>query len=388
MKKLALYSTVLSVGLLSSSAFAVESVKVSQTTTQSSQNFESFDDSEYIIEEEIEETYVIEELGEAEKEEETKIEKTASQSEKQKAVTINLKDVGIRFATNKTSLDNIAFQRVQNIGAILAKHPELWDRLCIEGHTDSRASEAYNMSLSKGRVTTVQSILMAQGIPSVKLCTKAFGEGLPVDPRNTPYAWEKNRRVELKLYGIDSNSPLATLLAQLFIGNPSTIPSSLIAKRTTIVSNASARTSLPVLVREGDTYTINLYRAGVHFEFDKDRLRPGSKKKVQEIGQLLRRHNSNWKALTLAGHTDSRGSQKYNMNLATRRTKTVGKVLHGEGISFKKVSARAYGENKPLDARQGENAWAKNRRVELKLTGVPERSALARKLESYFKRTN
>lgn len=372
----------------------VSETKKMSSSSSSSSSIEDLeletDDEGYIIEEEIEETYVIEELGESVK---SAVSEASSVEKIEDPVTINLKDVGIRFATNSAMLDSIAHARVQRIASILAVHPSLWTRLCLEGHTDERASHSYNMSLSQRRVQTVNSIFIASGLPMAKLCTRAFGETRPIDPRHNIYAWEKNRRVELKLYGIEEGTPLATALLQLFHGNAGKIPSRLVVRHTrqlppkrVIIKSASSQSNVPVLIREGETFTINLYQAGVHFAFDKDTLRSRSRSKVREIGRLLRSNLSQWKSLALSGHTDSRGSNEYNMDLAKRRTQTVGKLLLSQGLPLKRLSARAYGENKPAIDRATPRAWAKNRRVEMRLTGVPENSRLARKLEAYFKR--
>ena len=68
--------------------------------------------------------------------------------------------------------------------------------------------------------------------------------------------------------------------------------------------------------------------------------------------------------LVLEGHTDSVGSDKYNMSLSDRRAKAVkAKLVADYGIPAERVSAVGYGESRPIDTNDTDEGRARNRRV-------------------------
>ncbi len=75
--------------------------------------------------------------------------------------------------------------------------------LQVEGHTDRRpirtAEFPSNWELSSARAQTIVRYLMDQGIPPERLAAAGFAEYQPVDDRDTPEAWARNRRIELRL---------------------------------------------------------------------------------------------------------------------------------------------------------------------------------------------
>lgn len=77
----------------------------------------------------------------------------------------------------------------------------------IEAHTDSNASDEYNMDLSKRRMDNVKQYLVASGAPN-KVVTGTFkGESKPVADNATKEGRAKNRRVEIWLDSPDVKSP-------------------------------------------------------------------------------------------------------------------------------------------------------------------------------------
>lgn len=75
--------------------------------------------------------------------------------------------------------------------------------LRIDGHTDRRpistARFPSNWELSSARAIAIVKYLIAQGIDPDHLSANGFGEHQPLDPANTPEAWERNRRIEIQL---------------------------------------------------------------------------------------------------------------------------------------------------------------------------------------------
>jgi chemotaxis protein MotB len=75
--------------------------------------------------------------------------------------------------------------------------------LRVDGHTDRvpihNEKFASNWELSTARAVSVVRFLADQGIPQNRMAAAGFGEFHPIDPSNTPEAYQKNRRIEIKL---------------------------------------------------------------------------------------------------------------------------------------------------------------------------------------------
>jgi chemotaxis protein MotB len=75
--------------------------------------------------------------------------------------------------------------------------------LRVDGHTDATPVHTFryasNWELSAARAITVVKFLITQGIPATHLAATGFGENQPVDPADTPAAYSKNRRIEIRL---------------------------------------------------------------------------------------------------------------------------------------------------------------------------------------------
>jgi len=69
-------------------------------------------------------------------------------------------------------------------------------RIRIEGHTDSRGGEDYNLRLSQDRAASVRAYLIDRGVAPKRLHSVGFGETRPLDPREIEEAWSQNRRVD------------------------------------------------------------------------------------------------------------------------------------------------------------------------------------------------
>ena len=70
--------------------------------------------------------------------------------------------------------------------------------------------------------------------------------------------------------------------------------------------------------------------------------------------------------LVVEGHTDERGGREYNLALGQRRAEAVVRSLTLLGASANQLEAVSFGEERPAVVGSNEEAWAKNRRAELK----------------------
>lgn len=106
-------------------------------------------------------------------------------------------DANLLFNTDKYNLKPQAKKRLDNFLNGLSKIPE--GEIRIEGHTDSRASDEYNIELSKNRAKSVQTYLMDKidNTENYSFDLKFFGERKPIASNDNKEGRQKNRRVEI-----------------------------------------------------------------------------------------------------------------------------------------------------------------------------------------------
>ena len=68
--------------------------------------------------------------------------------------------------------------------------------------------------------------------------------------------------------------------------------------------------------------------------------------------------------MEISGHTDSKGSDDYNLNLSQGRSQAVVDYIIGQGIESYRLVAHGYGESKAIDTNDTDAGRANNRRVE------------------------
>ncbi|OGI87414.1 hypothetical protein A2995_01550 [Candidatus Nomurabacteria bacterium RIFCSPLOWO2_01_FULL_33_24] len=101
----------------------------------------------------------------------------------------------------------------------------------------------------------------------------------------------------------------------------------------------------------------------VYFDFDRATLRPESN---ISLDKLVKEMELNPKmTIKLVGHTDSKGSDSYNMELSKKRALAVKKYIIDHGINSKRLSSFGSGETKPKTSNLTEEGRQKNRRTEV-----------------------
>ena len=81
------------------------------------------------------------------------------------------------------------------VAATLEGNPDI-QLIEIQGHTDNRGNDAYNLDLSNRRAASVKRYLVDKGISDDRLTSQGYGESQPIVRKNNEAAWAKNRRVE------------------------------------------------------------------------------------------------------------------------------------------------------------------------------------------------
>jgi OOP family OmpA-OmpF porin len=102
---------------------------------------------------------------------------------------------------------------------------------------------------------------------------------------------------------------------------------------------------------------------GVEFEFDSDKLTGASSVVLDAAAEGLR--GCPKIQVRVEGHTDSIGSDEYNQGLGLRRANAVKGYMAGAGIAPSRLTARSFGESRPIASNETDEGRALNRRVEL-----------------------
>lgn len=126
----------------------------------------------------------------------------------------------------------------------------------------------------------------------------------------------------------------------------------------------------------------------VHFEFDKAVIQEQSIALLTEVANNLLSHPE-IKAVQVQGHTDSKGSNRYNQSLSQRRVDAVMAFMVEQGVESERMAAVGYGEACPIDTNNTDEGRANNRRVQFIITdpvpssGIPcQDGAPARRAEA------
>jgi peptidoglycan-associated lipoprotein len=103
--------------------------------------------------------------------------------------------------------------------------------------------------------------------------------------------------------------------------------------------------------------------AAIYFEFDSSTLTDESRTELQSLADWLDKHAQ--AQITIAGNTDDRGTDEYNIALGQRRADAIKEYLARLGVDDARLDTISYGEEMPAAQGADEKAWSKNRRGDL-----------------------
>jgi len=119
------------------------------------------------------------------------------------------------------------------------------------------------------------------------------------------------------------------------------------------------------------------FSSNVLFGFDKSNLSVEAKTNLNKLVTILNDYPDT--DIELQGHTDSKGTNDYNMALSEQRAYAVSAYLSDQGISTMRTSILGFGEAVPKYDNESENGRAQNRRVEFLITANEKMKADAAK---------
>jgi outer membrane protein OmpA-like peptidoglycan-associated protein len=121
-----------------------------------------------------------------------------------RGLIISMSDV--LFDTGKYSLKSGAREKLAKVAGILLAYPGL--NIEVGGYTDNVGGDAMNQTLSENRAGSVRDYLVQQGVSTISVSSKGFGNTLPVASNENAAGRQQNRRVELLVSGEAIGNPV------------------------------------------------------------------------------------------------------------------------------------------------------------------------------------
>lgn len=131
-----------------------------------------------------------------------------------------------------------------------------------------------------------------------------------------------------------------------------------LALRSALVSSDAAD-----IHRSRDTLVAS-FKSEFLFDFDSYRLKPGAYVELDRVATVLSRYPQT--VIRIEGHTDSIGSEAYNLELSEKRAEAVKVAFMQKGIPSVRIEANGYGESQPISSNH-----ALNRRVLVVIAPTP-----------------
>jgi outer membrane protein OmpA-like peptidoglycan-associated protein len=119
------------------------------------------------------------------------------------------------------------------------------------------------------------------------------------------------------------------------------------------------------------------FSSNVLFGFDKSALSADAKTNLDKLVKVLNTYPDT--DIEVQGHTDSKGSESYNLNLSVQRASEVSNYLRVNGIVTNRISIKGFGETVPKYSNDTDSGRSQNRRVEFLITANEKMKAEAEK---------
>lgn len=119
------------------------------------------------------------------------------------------------------------------------------------------------------------------------------------------------------------------------------------------------------VTRQGDQIILNM-PSNVTFRTDQSNVEPQFYETLNSVAAVLQKYPKT--LVDIYGHTDSTGSDQYNLELSNRRAMSVANYVSGRGVDPRRVYVTGFGESRPIASNASESGRAQNRRVEIQIS--------------------
>jgi len=127
---------------------------------------------------------------------------------------------------------------------------------------------------------------------------------------------------------------------------------------------ALAASEAAAISREGNLLAVT-FKGDVTFDTNSTVVKPGLYSEIDRIADVLTRYPQT--LIRVEGHTDSVGTEEYNMDLSFRRADSVRDLLVERGVNISRIQTVGFGETMPVATNVTEAGRQLNRRVEIKI---------------------
>jgi peptidoglycan-associated lipoprotein len=111
-----------------------------------------------------------------------------------------------------------------------------------------------------------------------------------------------------------------------------------------------------------------LAKRSVYFDYDSNSVKDEYRTLVQAHSRYMTADKRDSR-MRIEGNCDERGSREYNLALGQRRAEAMKRMMTVMGVTDGRIETVSYGEEKPASPGHEENAWAQNRRADIKYAG-------------------
>lgn len=127
------------------------------------------------------------------------------------------------------------------------------------------------------------------------------------------------------------------------------------------------------VTRVGDNIILNM-PSNITFAVNQSDIQPGFYEALNSVAIVLEEYDQT--LVDVLGHTDSTGSEQYNIDLSLRRASSVGQYLVSQGVDGRRLLVQGFGEQRPVASNDTEAGRAANRRVEIQISPLRATSSL------------
>ncbi len=127
---------------------------------------------------------------------------------------------------------------------------------------------------------------------------------------------------------------------------------------------ALAASEAAAVSREGNLLAVT-FKGDVTFDTNSAVVKPGLYPEINRVAGVLKQYPET--VVRVEGHTDSVGSEEYNMNLSYQRANAVRNLLVQQGIAANRIEVVGFGKSMPIATNNTEAGRQMNRRVEIKI---------------------
>jgi outer membrane protein OmpA-like peptidoglycan-associated protein len=119
------------------------------------------------------------------------------------------------------------------------------------------------------------------------------------------------------------------------------------------------------------------FASGLLFDFDSDQVKEEARANLRNLAASLDKYPGS--ELLIVGHTDSVGTDGYNLTLSQRRSEAAAAFLATQGVDRARIASRGLGETEPVSPNDTEAGRGRNRRVEVAIYAGEAQRAQAKR---------